>query len=167
MQTPSESTWQVVCVDYRNPLHASGLTELMQCYACDPMGGGEPLPDPVLEALPGRLAALPHALSFLAIDGSKAIGLINVFEGFSTFKARPLLNIHDVIVAPDYRGRGVAKALLRAVEAEALRLGCCKLTLEVLTGNVPAANAYRAYGFAPYQLEPGAGVAEFWQKFLP
>jgi GNAT superfamily N-acetyltransferase len=167
MQSPSESRWQVARVDYRNIEHAAALVALMQCYACDPMGGGEPLPSAVIAALPQRLAALPHALSFFAWDGAQAIGLINVFEGFSTFKARPLLNIHDVIVEPAYRGRGVATALLQAVEVEALQRDCCKLTLEVLTGNRPAAQAYRVFGFEPYQLEPGAGVAEFWQKFLP
>ena len=153
-------------VDYRNPAQAAYLVALMQAYALDPMGGGEPLSESVLAVLPERLAALPHALSFLAWDGERAIGLINVFEGFSTFKARPLLNIHDVIVDVAYRGRGVSTALLRAVEEEALRRGCCKLTLEVLTGNHIAAASYRGFGFEAYQLEPGTGTAEFWQKLL-
>ena len=41
---------------------------------------------------------------FTFID--KPVGLATTFEGFSTFAAKPLINIHDIAVLPDYRGRG-------------------------------------------------------------
>jgi len=47
-----------------------------------------------------------------------------------------------------------------------VKLGCCKLTLEVLSGNVGAQKAYRAAGYAPYELDPQMGSAQFWQKRL-
>jgi hypothetical protein len=45
-------------------------------------------------------------------------------------------------------------------------LGCCKLTLEVLSGNTTAQTSYQRFGFAQYQLDPAAGQALFMQKWL-
>ena len=88
------------------------------------------------------------------------------FEGFSTFACKPLLNIHDIIVAKAHRGHGIAKSLLAKAEEIALSLGCCKLTLEVLEGNIVAQAAYKASGFAGYALDLKMGMALFWQKKL-
>jgi len=44
--------------------------------------------------------------------------------------------------------------------------GCCKLTLEVLTGNLVALRSYERFGFAPYALDPAAGQASFMQKWM-
>jgi ribosomal protein S18 acetylase RimI-like enzyme len=88
------------------------------------------------------------------------------FEGFSTFACKPLLNVHDIIVDARFRGRGLSKRLLAKAEVIAVRLGCCKLTLEVLEGNVVAQAAYKACGFAGYELDPKMGKAMFWQKKL-
>lgn len=153
-------------VDYRDPRQAAALLQLLNEYARDPMGGGQPLAPEVLRELPARLAALPHAFSLLAWAGDHPAGLVNCFEGFSTFAARPLVNIHDLVVRPDYRGRGIAGRLLEAVETIARGKGCCKLTLEVLAGNRAAQSVYRRHGFAGYALDPATGQAEFWQKPL-
>jgi ribosomal protein S18 acetylase RimI-like enzyme len=69
------------------------------------------------------------------------------FVGYSTFQARPLLNIHDLAVLPGRRGRGTGRALLAAAEAQALAEGCCKLTLEVQDDNTPARQLYDRFGF--------------------
>jgi ribosomal protein S18 acetylase RimI-like enzyme len=94
------------------------------------------------------------------------VGLLNAFLGFSTFKAKPLMNIHDIAVQPQWRGQGVGRALLQAIQTHAQRLGCCKLTLEVLSGNHQAQRSYRAFGFEDYALDPAAGVAGLMQKWL-
>jgi ribosomal protein S18 acetylase RimI-like enzyme len=92
--------------------------------------------------------------------------LITSFEGFSSFAAKPLLNLHDVAVLPDYRGLGIAQALLSCAESYARSIGCCKLTLEVLQGNAVAQKAYLRFGFAAYTLLEEQGAAMFWQKKL-
>ena len=156
-------------VDYRAPLDGLHLRRLLDLYARDPMGGGEPLAASVLERLCDDLARRPDAASFLAYrvtDPSDPVGLINCFEGYSTFKAKPLLNVHDIVVHPKVRGQGVAQALLAAAQQLAVERGCCKLTLEVLSGNTVAMNAYNRFGFKPYQLDPGAGQAVLLQKWL-
>jgi ribosomal protein S18 acetylase RimI-like enzyme len=66
----------------------------------------------------------------------------------------------------DFRGQGISKKLLQKSEEIAKSLGCCKLTLEVLEGNTTAQAAYKASGFAGYELDPQMGKALFWQKKL-
>ncbi|NBW25984.1 MAG: GNAT family N-acetyltransferase [Betaproteobacteria bacterium] len=156
-------------VDYRSAQDAADVRALLDLYARDPMGGGEALDVDVLLRLCGDLAKRSDAFSFIAcVDAPQrqAIGLINCFEGYSTFKARPLLNVHDLIVHPGYRGAGVGQALLGAAHDLALARGCCKLTLEVLSGNAVAMRSYARFGFTNYQLDPAAGQAVLMQKWL-
>jgi ribosomal protein S18 acetylase RimI-like enzyme len=56
--------------------------------------------------------------------------------------------------------------LLEAVEGEARRLGCCKLTLEVQENNRAALALYGSFGFASGQYEPEAGAVLFREKKL-
>ena len=156
----------VLPVDYHLPLHRAALVQLLDAYARDPMGGGEPLAADVQERLCDDLAARPTAASFIAWQDGHPVGLVNCIEGYSTFKARPLMNIHDIAVLPGHRGAGVGQALLAAAQAHARARGCCKLTLEVLTGNGPALRSYQRFGFEPYQLDPSAGQASFMHKWL-
>jgi len=152
--------------DYRDAADRAALVALLDVYAQDPMGGGQPLPADVRARLCDDLARLPSAVSFIAWLGDAPVGLANCFEGYSTFKARPLLNVHDMVVHAGQRGRGIGQALLAACEAHARERGCCKLTLEVLTGNHVALRSYQRFGFAPYVLDPREGQALLMQKWL-
>lgn len=149
-----------------DPSDAAHVVELLDAYARDPMGGGEPLTDSVKERLPRDLAAFPTALVLLArVDGAPA-GVAVSFLGYSTFAAAPLLNLHDFVVAPAFRGQGVARALLERLAGEARSRGCCKITLEVLENNRRARGIYERAGFSAYVLDPAAGSALFLQKAL-
>jgi len=155
----------ITLADYRDARDAGDVVALLDAYARDPMGGAEPLAETTKARLAGDLATNPQAFSLLARLDDKAVGLANCFMGYSTFAAAPLVNIHDLAVLPEARGRGVGKALLQAVEAEALKRGACKITLEVLSGN-PARHLYAREGYGDYQLDPATGHALFWQKRL-
>jgi ribosomal protein S18 acetylase RimI-like enzyme len=159
-----------VCrVDYADPAHAQAWVALLDAYAHDPMGGGAGLSDYAKTHVVAGLASRPQAFSVLAFAQDAAqtpVGLVNCIEGFSTFAAKPLVNIHDVIVMPDWRGRGVAGAMLEAVVQIARERGACKLTLEVLSGNQKALRTYAKLGFDAYQLDPEAGTAQFLQMWL-
>jgi GNAT superfamily N-acetyltransferase len=158
---------EIVKIDYHNNRHASALIELLSAYALDPMGGGHPLSEHVKKNLVPALARHPTAFGVLAFMNNEAAGLINCFEGFSTFACQPLVNIHDLVVLPPYRGLGIGYRMLEYVERLALERGCCKLTLEVLQGNHTAQQLYRKFGFSNYQLAAENGGALFWQKKLP
>ncbi|MCC5856106.1 MAG: GNAT family N-acetyltransferase [Idiomarina sp.] len=154
-------------VDYQNRDHARALVALLDHYASDPMGGGEALSPETKQNLVPALAKRRNVFSFIAwTDEGQPIALVNCVEGFSTFAAKPICNIHDIAVLDGYRGQGIAQLLLNEVATEAKQRGCCKLTLEVLSGNEPARKAYKNYGFQPYQLDPSMGQAEFWEMKL-
>ena len=153
-------------MDYTAPRDREALVHLLNAYATEPIGGGTPLTQDVRQRLCDDLARLPSAVSFIAWLDEQPVGLINCIEGYSTFKARPLLNVHDLAVLPGQRGQGVGQALLAACETHARERGCCKLTLEVLSGNRRALRSYEQFGFAPYVLDPSEGHALMMQKWL-
>jgi GNAT superfamily N-acetyltransferase len=156
----------IVEADLAIPTHGHALIQLLNEYAMDPMGGGEPLSEHVKNNLLSQLRQRPTTRIVLAFDGIIPAGLIICFEGFSTFACQPLLNLHDVVVSQPYRGKGVFKLMLQQVESIARQLGCCKLTMEILEGNQHGMAAYKAHGFAGYELDPSMGKAVFWQKKL-
>ncbi len=157
-------------VNYQDAGDAQALIQMLDMYARDPMGGGTPLSADVQRRLCTDLNAHPLAVSFIAWQGlpgaQQAVGLINCFKAYSTFKAQPLLNVHDLAVHPAQRGQGIGQALLAAAEQHAREHGCCKLTLEVLSGNAVAMHSYARFGFAPYLLNPSEGHALLMQKWL-
>jgi len=157
---------EIVRAQYPDPRHAAAMVELMDRYARDEAGGSQPLSDFARDNLVSALAARPYVFSVLAWDGATPVGLINAIEGFSTFACRPLVNLHDVIVVPSHRGRGIAGWMVAEVEAIARERGACKLTLEVLEGNASARALYQRLEFTPYQLDPAMGHARFLHKWL-
>ena len=156
----------IVRARYDDPAHSTALVELLDAYARDPAGGGEALNEFARDNLITELAARPYFFSVLAFDGATPVGLVNAIEGFSTFACRPLVNVHDVVVAPSHRGRGIAGRMFEQVEILARERGACKLTLEVLDGNTAAQALYQRQGFTPYQLDPAMGRAQFLHKWL-
>lgn len=156
---------EIVLADYSNEQHSSDIVSLLNDYALDPMGGAKALSSFVKENLVNELAK-HNAITVLAYIDNKPAGLINCFQGFSTFKCKPLLNIHDVVVLKQYRRQCICQQMLNKVEELAIEKAYCKLTLEVLEGNEAAKKAYINYGFEAYELDPENGKALFWQKAL-
>jgi GNAT superfamily N-acetyltransferase len=101
-------------VDLRQSAHCDALIKLLDAYAQDPMGGGEPLAAEVKARLCDDMAERPTVASFIAWLDQAPVGLVNCVEGFSTFKSQPLMNIHDLVVLPGHRGMGIGQALLQA-----------------------------------------------------
>jgi ribosomal protein S18 acetylase RimI-like enzyme len=134
---------------------------MLNAYAQDPMGLAEPLPSELQSRVVDGLRDHSTSHQYVAYANGRPVGLAVCFQGYSTFSAKPLVNIHDLIVHPQARRRGVASALLAAVEAEARQLQCCKLTLEVRKDNTAAKALYGRSGFGP-----GDPPHEFWSKLL-
>lgn len=161
-----QSQVRISQADYNNPVHAGALVQLLDAYAQDPAGGGSPLSDFAKAKLVTELAKRPQAFSVLAFDADAPVGLVNCIEGFSTFACKPLVNVHDIVVLSSYRGQRVGQQMLALAEQIARQRGACKLTLEVLSGNISAITLYQRIGFAAYQLDPAMGSAQFLQKWL-
>jgi ribosomal protein S18 acetylase RimI-like enzyme len=131
---------------------AEGLLNVLDNYASGEMGGGVPLSQDVKQRLIQELARQPQALLLVACDGERVVGVATCFYGFSTFAARPLLNVHDLAVLPSHQRQGIGRALLQEAERRAARRGCVKLTLEVREDNAGARALYSSFGFDHFEL---------------
>lgn len=156
---------EVVAADLSRLDHQRAIVDLIDAYSRDPMGDGKPLDEEVKRRLIPGLREHPTTIAFLAFDGTRPVGIALCFRGFSSFYAKPLINIHDFAVLPDYRGRGIGKRLLESVAAHGRSIGCCKLTLETQEHN-PAQKLYRSVGFARDIHVDAAGGAIFMTKLL-
>ena len=108
----------------------------------------------------------PTTLILLAFRRDQPVGIAVCFRGFSTFAAKPLMNIHDFYIVPEMRGQGLGRRLLENVEQEARAAGCCQLTLEVQENNRRARQIYASFGFSQAVHVPEAGGALFLSKPL-
>lgn len=152
--------------DLGDDLHTTWTLQLLDAYAQDRMGAGQPLSTFARRHLISGLRAHPGTVVLLAMRAEHGVGLAICFRGFSTFAARPLLNISDFYVDPVARGSGIGRALMQAIEREASELGCCKLTLEVQENNTRARGLYAAAGFSQDVHVAEAGGALFLSKPL-
>jgi GNAT superfamily N-acetyltransferase len=154
----------IIEADLANPAHAAALIELFDLYLRDPMEGGVAMTPSLRRELVPGLRAHPACYVFLAYQGREPAGFAICFPGFSTFRARPLLNVHDISVLATMRGKGAGAAMLARIEAKARALNCCRLTLEVREDNHVARGLYRKFGFA--EAMSGTARMEFWNKTL-
>jgi ribosomal protein S18 acetylase RimI-like enzyme len=157
---------RVVEANLDQPDHQRDVVALTAAYAADGMGNAAPLPSDVLARLVPALRAHPTTIIFLAYLGDEAVGIATCFVGFSTFAARPLVNVHDLAVLSQHRRRGIGRALLTAVEEYARERGCVKVTLEVGESNPRARSLYAAAGFTQAMAGEAAGGALFYAKKL-
>ena len=136
-------------VDFADARDVAIYLDLLDAYARDPMGADSPLPADVRERLPRDLAVHPGVHCLIAELHGTPVGMATCFAGYSTFRALPLLNIHDIAVLPEWRGRSVAQRLLAEIVDLGRRLGCCRITLEVRDDNPRARRLYECAGFIP------------------
>ena len=91
----------------------------------------------------------PYAEVLMGRFDGRPVGYALFFHSFSTFLARPGIYLEDVYVQPAFRGRGVGKALLRAVARVARDRGCGRIEWSVLDWNKPSIDFYLSLGARP------------------
>ncbi|MBK8806781.1 MAG: GNAT family N-acetyltransferase [Bacteroidales bacterium] len=143
----------------KNDLDA--VVDLLNVYIKDEMGGGTPIEGLSKLRLVDGLNNHPTALVLLAGINNVYMGLAVCFVNYSTFMVRKSLNIHDFIVHPKYRERGVGKALMSRIVEIATERNCGKITLEVREDNFKAQMLYNSLGFG--ECVP---PMKFWTKTL-
>lgn len=89
----------------------------------------------------------PPGAHLVAEVNGRAVGCLRVKPVTSLPENAHVLGIAGLAVAPDARGRGVASALLAAVEKHARGSGARKLSLRVLSTNDTALRLYERSGF--------------------
>jgi ribosomal protein S18 acetylase RimI-like enzyme len=156
----------IIQADLSNTQHQSAVLSMLDAYSTDPMGDAQPLSDFARLNLISGLRAHPTTLIFLAFHGEKPCGIATCFKGFSTFAAKPLINISDFYVEPNFRGQGIGRMLLEAIQHEARAMECCKLTLEVQQNNTLARSIYDRFGFkqAVYAADSESGGSLYMVK---
>ncbi|MFZ0391454.1 MAG: GNAT family N-acetyltransferase [Calditrichia bacterium] len=82
-------------------------------------------------------------------DEERYLGFAIYFFTFSSFTGRPSLYLEDVFVLPDYRGKGIGKAVLRHLAGIALQENCARMEWSVLDWNEPAIRFYKNMGARP------------------
>jgi ribosomal protein S18 acetylase RimI-like enzyme len=152
---------QIIEADLSNPEHAESFLALTAGYMADPMGEFIPWNEDQKKTVVKEMKEHPCALVLLAKADNAFVGICTCFYAYSTFLAKPLLNIHDIYVSESYRGKGVSKTLIQSLEEIAHRKGCGKITLEVRKDNLNARDLYKSQGFteAPHSMF-------FWIKYL-
>lgn len=152
----------VIEAELNDESHMRDIVMLIDHYAREPHIRGEPLPNEVTQRLGDALRSHPTTRVWLAYDGDRAAGVAVCFVGFSTFMAKPLINIHDLAVHADARGKGAGTALINQVENAAREMGCCYVTLEVDDGNPRARELYQRCGF--HLGDEGVNAQRFMKK---
>ena len=164
--TSAGQSAEVVEADLDQRMHQDAILELLNAYAMDPMGDGRPLSAEIRNALIPGLQQHPTTIIFLAFREERPVGIVTCFRGFSTFAARPIIQVSDLFVSPELKGKGIGRFLLAAVERKAQKMGCCKITLEVQENNHRARRLYTAMGFSQAVYVEAAGRCLHLSKCL-
>jgi GNAT superfamily N-acetyltransferase len=90
--------------------------------------------------------AKPAAQVLIAEWQGQPAGIALYFNNYSTFLAKPGIYLEDLFVYPEYRGKGIGKALLIALARICVERGYGRLEWSVLDWNTPAIEFYRSMG---------------------
>jgi len=88
----------------------------------------------------------PYYACLIAEQDGAPAGFALYFFDYSTWLGKPGLYLEDIFVHPEYRGRGIGKALLQRLAGVALEKGCARMKWEVLDWNTPAIEFYSSMG---------------------
>ena len=88
----------------------------------------------------------PRSEVILAEWNGVSAGFALYFHNFSTFLCRPGIYLEDVFVHPEFRGRGIGKALLLELARIARQRGCGRFEWAVLNWNTPSIEFYESLG---------------------
>jgi GNAT superfamily N-acetyltransferase len=91
----------------------------------------------------------PKAFSDIGEWDGVPAGFALWFYTYSTFRGRHGIFLEDIFVRPAFRGKGIAKALMRRLAARCVEEGLGRFEWNVLDWNEPAIRFYRSVGAVP------------------
>ena len=92
--------------------------------------------------------AEPRFHCLMAEFGGVAVGFALYFYTYSTWTGAGI-HLEDLFVLPEYRGKGIGKALITRVAAVACEKGFHRMQWNVLDWNTPAIEFYGGLGATP------------------
>lgn len=90
--------------------------------------------------------ATPKFRCVIAEWDGEAAGFAFWFYNYSTWQGRPGLYLEDLFVKPEFRGKGIGKALLLHLAKVAAEENCGRFEWSVLDWNTPAIEFYESLG---------------------
>ena len=87
----------------------------------------------------------PRAEVIFAVKNGEEVGFVLFFHNFSTFLGKPGIYIEDLFVLPEFRGKGVGKALISQIAELAVERDYGRVEWWVLNWN-PARRFYDDIG---------------------
>jgi ribosomal protein S18 acetylase RimI-like enzyme len=107
--------------------------------------------DPVVarEFIEARMTRGESVILLAQLDGD-AVGFTQLYPAFSSVSATHTWILNDLLVLPEARRNGVARALLSAAADFARADGALRLELETDHDNTTAQALYRAMGWTAY-----------------
>ena len=90
--------------------------------------------------------AEPKVHGLMCLAGDRPVGFAVYFFNYSTWQGRHGLYLEDLYVAPEQRGAGAGKALLRHLARIALDNDCGRFEWSVLDWNAPSIAFYESLG---------------------
>jgi GNAT superfamily N-acetyltransferase len=97
------------------------------------------------DLLEDGFSAEPKFHALIADWEGKPAGYALFLDFYSTWRGREIF-LEDLYVRPDFRGKGIATALMARVAKVATSKKCRAMTWEVLDWNEPAINLYSSLG---------------------
>ena len=88
-----------------------------------------------------------ESVIFLAVDGNKALGFVQLYPSFDSVTMRRLWILNDLFVVPTARKRGVATLLMERARRLAVDTKAKGLILETAVDNRPAQKLYEQLGW--------------------
>jgi ribosomal protein S18 acetylase RimI-like enzyme len=147
--------------DFSEPYHQKMFIELINHSRLDLTGISKPMSEETQTRLINGMKKNKSGFVLFAIINNQIVGMVICFVNFSTFKAKPYLNIQDFIIFKEFRGIGIGKELMRRCIYIARKRDYCKITLEVRDDNLLAMKFYKNLDF-----EENIPVMHFWTKSL-
>ncbi len=91
----------------------------------------------------------PAAEAAIVEVAGEPVGFALWFTTFSTFRGQPGIHLEDLFVRPQYRGKGIGKALLAHLARLAIERGGGWMGWSVLNWNEPSIGFYHSLGAWP------------------
>ncbi|MDP4117224.1 MAG: GNAT family N-acetyltransferase [Bacteroidota bacterium] len=103
------------------------------------------------ELLAHNLFEHQYAKILIAEYNNVPVGQALYFFNFSTFLSKPGIYLEDIYIKPDYRGKGIGKALLKKIIEIAKEKKCGRVEWSVLKWNKSAIDFYLSLGAKPLE----------------
>jgi GNAT superfamily N-acetyltransferase len=104
------------------------------------------------------LARPENAVILVARGADGVVGMVSAQQVISTASGAPSAWIEDVVLRPEYRGKGIGRRLLAAAADWATGKGAVRMQLLADADNAPALGFYEHQGWQPTRLFA-------WRKF--